>query len=252
MIASRIADARAGLKARGRRGRRVAGAVPYGYDGDLRTKQLVVNPKEAPAVKWIFGAAAEGELPLVIATRRIRAGGSRRRGPLDGAPGHSHGSGTLFTSVCFAIATVFDPATTNGWLRRNCSIPRLNASYVEMDATAGHATRDRVAAEGLSAMCGTWAGYEPAYGPEGASRLRLLPAPANGWWAAALRQHRHDRGNSHRYGSNSAELVIRPKELRPGGNVPVSGAGLILRKIPSTENGCGPTSTGLYPRLRMS
>ena len=61
MIASRIADARARLKAKGRR---VAGAVPYGYDGDHRTKQFAVNPNEAPAVRWMFGAAAEGRLPL--------------------------------------------------------------------------------------------------------------------------------------------------------------------------------------------
>src|SRR5579871_6165 len=30
------------------------------------------------------------------------------------------------------------------------------------------------------------------------------------------------------------------------------GAGSTLRRIASKENGCGPTSAGLYPRLRIS
>ena len=79
MIASRIADARAALKAKGRR---VAGAVPYGYDGDPRTKQLVVNPKEALAVRWMFGAAAEGKLPLVIAKEANARGWLTKAGGL--------------------------------------------------------------------------------------------------------------------------------------------------------------------------
>jgi len=79
MIASRIADARARLKAKGRR---VAGAVPYGYDGDPRTKQLVVNPNEAPAVKWMFGTAAEGKRPLVIAEEANARGWLTKTGNL--------------------------------------------------------------------------------------------------------------------------------------------------------------------------
>jgi site-specific DNA recombinase len=42
MTASRIAEARACLKGNGRR---VAGAVPFGYAADSRTKQLVVAPE---------------------------------------------------------------------------------------------------------------------------------------------------------------------------------------------------------------
>jgi site-specific DNA recombinase len=40
LIAKRIADARAALK---RKGRRVGGALPLGYDADLLTKQLLIN-----------------------------------------------------------------------------------------------------------------------------------------------------------------------------------------------------------------
>ena len=43
MTSSRIAEARAYLKANGRR---IAGAVPFGYAADPRTKQLVVVPGE--------------------------------------------------------------------------------------------------------------------------------------------------------------------------------------------------------------
>lgn len=79
MIASRIADARARLKAKGRR---IAGAVPYGYDGDPGTKQLVVNPNEARAIKWMFGTAAEGKLPLAIAAEANARGWLTKTGAL--------------------------------------------------------------------------------------------------------------------------------------------------------------------------
>jgi len=72
MIASRIADARAQLKARGRR---IAGAVPYGYDADPQTKQLVINQSESKTVKWMFDAAAGGQLPAAIADAANRRGG---------------------------------------------------------------------------------------------------------------------------------------------------------------------------------
>lgn len=47
LAASRIAEARAHLKAHGRR---VAGATPFGYSADPHTKQLVVCDEEASAV----------------------------------------------------------------------------------------------------------------------------------------------------------------------------------------------------------
>ena len=64
MIAERIAESRAHLK---QRGRRLAGKVPYGYDADPNTKQLVPNAVEAQRVAAIFGRAARGELPKQIA-----------------------------------------------------------------------------------------------------------------------------------------------------------------------------------------
>jgi len=64
MIAARIAESRAYLK---QHGRRLAGKVPYGYDADPATKQLVPNQTEAPRVAEIFRRAANGELPKQIA-----------------------------------------------------------------------------------------------------------------------------------------------------------------------------------------
>jgi hypothetical protein len=64
MIASRIAESRARLKARGQR---IAGAVPFGYEADPRTKQLLQSAREAPVVKWMFEQAAAGRTPAEIA-----------------------------------------------------------------------------------------------------------------------------------------------------------------------------------------
>jgi hypothetical protein len=64
MIGARIADARSRLKSKGRR---IGGAVPYGYDADPRTKQLIVNAREAEAVRWMFEVAASGMRPTAIA-----------------------------------------------------------------------------------------------------------------------------------------------------------------------------------------
>jgi len=64
MIATRIAESRTYLK---KHGRRLAGKVPFGYDTDPETRQLVPNPIEAPQVVAIFERAARGELPKQIA-----------------------------------------------------------------------------------------------------------------------------------------------------------------------------------------
>lgn len=64
MIRSRLADTRAALK---RKGHRLAGVVPFGYDIDPRTKQLVINYSEARKVEAIFQLAADGMLPSDIA-----------------------------------------------------------------------------------------------------------------------------------------------------------------------------------------
>jgi DNA invertase Pin-like site-specific DNA recombinase len=65
MTATRIAEAREYLKSHGRR---VAGAVPFGYAADLRTKQLVVVPAEAEVVSRMFEWAAAKMAPATIAT----------------------------------------------------------------------------------------------------------------------------------------------------------------------------------------
>jgi site-specific DNA recombinase len=64
MAASRIAEARAHLKSKGRR---VAGAVPFGCSADPHTKQLVVCAKDADIVVRMFGWARDGVAPANIA-----------------------------------------------------------------------------------------------------------------------------------------------------------------------------------------
>jgi DNA invertase Pin-like site-specific DNA recombinase len=66
MIADRIAETRAYLKAHGRR---IAGPAPLGYAADPKTKQLVPIPKEARRVRLIFERAAHGQTPAEIAAR---------------------------------------------------------------------------------------------------------------------------------------------------------------------------------------
>jgi DNA invertase Pin-like site-specific DNA recombinase len=64
MIRTRIAEARAVLK---QHGRRVGGAVPYGYQTDPYTKQLIVEPREAHHIQAMFKMAADGKTPSNIA-----------------------------------------------------------------------------------------------------------------------------------------------------------------------------------------
>ena len=64
MIAARIADTRARLK---QRHLRFAGRVPFGYDADRRSKQLVPNEGESAEVRWMFAEAAVGKKPADIA-----------------------------------------------------------------------------------------------------------------------------------------------------------------------------------------
>lgn len=64
MTSMRIAEAREYLKSHGRR---VAGAVPFGYSADPRTKQLVVVPEEAKIVSRMFQWAATKMTPSTIA-----------------------------------------------------------------------------------------------------------------------------------------------------------------------------------------
>lgn len=66
MTASRVAETRAYLK---KHGLRIAGKVPYGYDADPATRQLVPNKPEARRVRAIFRRAADGQTPSEIAKR---------------------------------------------------------------------------------------------------------------------------------------------------------------------------------------
>jgi len=58
MTKSRMADARAALKAHGRR---VAGRIPYGYFADPTTKQLIISEPEAYRIRQILRMAADGK-----------------------------------------------------------------------------------------------------------------------------------------------------------------------------------------------
>lgn len=64
LIPGRISESRARLKARGLR---IAGALPFGYDADPRSKQLKPNPSESAVVRWMFEQAAAGQTPAEIA-----------------------------------------------------------------------------------------------------------------------------------------------------------------------------------------
>lgn len=77
MTAARIAEARAYLKSKGRR---IAGAVPFGYAADPRTKQLVVIPEEGEVVSTMFRWAAAKVRPSTIASYANAMGWRTRTG----------------------------------------------------------------------------------------------------------------------------------------------------------------------------
>jgi hypothetical protein len=77
MTASRIAEARAYLRANGRR---VAGAVPFVYTADPRTKQLVVVPEEGTIVSRMFQWATSKMTPSTIAAVANAQGWRTRKG----------------------------------------------------------------------------------------------------------------------------------------------------------------------------
>ena len=77
MTASRIAEARAYLKANGRP---VAGAVPFGYAADSRVKQLVVIPEEGAPVSRMFPWPVSKLTPSTIAAVANAQGWRDRKG----------------------------------------------------------------------------------------------------------------------------------------------------------------------------
>lgn len=76
LIRSRLADNRA---ARKRKGLRLSGPPPFGYDVDPRTKQLIVNQHEATKVEAFFACAADGMLPRAIAAMANEQGWRTKR-----------------------------------------------------------------------------------------------------------------------------------------------------------------------------
>ena len=109
MIASRIADSRTRLKARGRR---IAGAVPFGYTTDVLTKQLVPLQDEAEIVKWMFSQAAAGKVPADIA-QQANDKGSRTKVKTEGRyiPKFGGNPGTARQ----VLATLRNPVYTGGF-----------------------------------------------------------------------------------------------------------------------------------------
>jgi DNA invertase Pin-like site-specific DNA recombinase len=83
MIAARIAESRERLKARHLR---IGGGIPFGYDSNRRTRQLVPNEEETAIVRWMFADAAAGKKPSQIAEEangrgyRTKATNGRRGG----------------------------------------------------------------------------------------------------------------------------------------------------------------------------
>lgn len=77
MTATRIAEARAYLKSKGRR---IAGAVPFGYTADPRTKQLVIVPEEGESISTMFRWAAAKVRPSTIASYANAMGWRTRTG----------------------------------------------------------------------------------------------------------------------------------------------------------------------------
>lgn len=60
----RLSDARAALK---RRGKRVAGRVPFGYRVDTASKTLTPHPEQSPIVAQLFELASQGVKPSELA-----------------------------------------------------------------------------------------------------------------------------------------------------------------------------------------
>lgn len=103
IIASRIAESRVRLKARGLR---IAGAVPIGYEVDPRTKQFFPSSSEAAVVKWMFDQAVAARTPAEIADQ-ANANGWRTKERTVRRTGKRHG-GNLWTARQ-VIATLRNP-----------------------------------------------------------------------------------------------------------------------------------------------
>ena len=113
MIASRIAEARVSLKVRGQR---IAGAVPYGYDADPQTKQLVPNESESAIVKWMFEQGSTGRCPAEIA-KAANERGWRTKITVGRRNGKRNGGG-LWTARQ-VLATLRNPVYVGSFREKN-------------------------------------------------------------------------------------------------------------------------------------
>lgn len=88
------------------RGLRIAGAVPFGYDADPRSKQFVPNAIESVVVKWLFEQAAAGRTPADIADD-ANANGWRTKERV--ARRSAKAFGVNLWTACQVIATLRNP-----------------------------------------------------------------------------------------------------------------------------------------------
>ena len=137
LIASRIAESRARLKARGLR---IAGAVPINYDADLPSKQLVVNQKDAAIVRWMFTQASADRCLLKSQRERTFRAGRRKSGSgrevrrcVAATPGPLARCwppyGIPFTLAHFRSAVAQGLDAMKRSFRGSCSLPLASSCY---------------------------------------------------------------------------------------------------------------------------
>jgi site-specific DNA recombinase len=144
MIAARIAESRESMKARHLR---IAGGVPFGYDADRYSKQLVQNEHEAVVVKWMFAEAAAGERPAAIADK-ANSRGWRTKTSVALLTGKQHG-GNPWTARQ-VLATLRNPVhigmfRDHGGVRLGCHEPIISDAQFTEVAKLLEARRTRTA-----------------------------------------------------------------------------------------------------------
>jgi site-specific DNA recombinase len=142
LVAKRIADARAALK---RQGRRVGGALPFGYDADPMTKQLVVNSEEIKQVRTMFEMAADGMPPSEIA--RIANDNNWRTKKRKAKRSGKESGGNLWTARQ-VLATLSNPVYMGkiddaGLLRDGIHIPIVPETLFSVRPEIGKFVRDQ-------------------------------------------------------------------------------------------------------------
>ena len=144
MIATRIAESRERMKARHLR---IAAGVPFGYDADRYSKQLVQNEHEAAVVKWMFAEAAAGKKPAEIADT-ANSRGLRTKTSVGLRTGKKHG-GNPWTARK-VLATLRNPVHVgmfrdHGGVRLGCHEPIISDAQFTEVAKVLEARRTRTA-----------------------------------------------------------------------------------------------------------